>query len=134
MRDAPMAGSSSSLQNRTPSYKWNQNSCWLDSALECLWAIIMRDFDSFDACFSMVSAAETTPIYDLYQRMEQRRTLYLSQDASNYRVSVLSAQRDSFRNVLLQRDLHYNNRKIIDSGRSSESLFVRTVNINIHHS
>ena len=94
----------------------------------------MRDFDSFDACFSMVSAAETTPIYDLYQRMEQCCTLYLSQDASNYRVSVLSAQRDSFHHVLLQRDLHYNNRKIIDSVGSSESLFVRRVNIVIHRS
>lgn len=125
---------SATLQNRTASYKWTRNSCWIDSALECLWACVMRDYASFEASFSMVPPSDPATIYDLYQRMDHRRTLYLSQDSTNYRVSLLSAQRDAFRDVLLQRDLHWNNRKVITSNSSQESLFVCISARAMHHS
>ena len=102
-----------------PSYKWSRNSCWLDVTLEILWNITLRDFQDFADCFARASTEEDSDragpgIYQLYQHLRERHALHAAGGAS---VSVLTEQRDRFREVL-------EDGKIIDNVTSCENAMV----------
>ncbi len=44
----------STLNDQYPSYPWASNFCWLDSALEAIFQVIMRDFSSFETRFTEI--------------------------------------------------------------------------------
>lgn len=92
---------STALFRINPSYKWANNSCWLDTALELLWNAAMRNFNDLRTAFSGLRASElqSTPLYALYRLLDTRRDLYLT-NSSNHTVEVLSKQRDDFRKCL----------------------------------
>ena len=70
--------------------------------LEVLWNVTFSDFQSLSCAFDDItsSKARSTPLYQLYQILDRRRTLHMSKSAS-YSVETLSQQRDAFREVLL---------------------------------
>ena len=92
-----------SLGHLIPSYRWSNNSCWLDTALEILWHALNRDFKTFAACFTSVMAdpsSQHTALHSLFQLLDTRYTMSTGQ-SSNHTVDVLSEQRDSFSQVLI---------------------------------
>ena len=92
---------STALFRINPSYKWANNSCWLDTALELLWNAAMQNFNDLRTAFSGLRASElqSTPLYALYRLLDTRRDLYLT-NSSNHTVEVLTKQRDDFRKCL----------------------------------
>lgn len=81
------------------SYRWNQNSCWLDSSLTVLFAAASRDYyDSMDPMFSELPASH--PLLSLrqmiYTRLETVDLAGYEPGGSN----LLAQQRDGFRKVL----------------------------------
>ncbi|KAI0694835.1 hypothetical protein C8Q76DRAFT_758330 [Earliella scabrosa] len=83
-----------------PSYQWSRNSCWLDVTLEILWNIMLRDFQDFADCFARVPTdddSDRAGIYQLYQHLRERHALHAAGGTS---VTVLTEQRDRFREVL----------------------------------
>ena len=85
---------------------------------------MLQDYTSFAECFDNVPTSETAAVFRLYECLDRRYTLYLSEDTSNYRVDVLSAQRDSFRESLLDVSTHWKNRRVITSKNSHENVLV----------
>ncbi|KAI0739769.1 hypothetical protein C8Q80DRAFT_1124105 [Daedaleopsis nitida] len=114
------APQSAPLNNLLPSYKWINNSCWLDSSLETLWNLVQQDFGSFAESFSDIPNADRVGIHQLYQMFDRRRTLHI-ENSTNYSVQVLSEQRGGFRVMLADCGLHHD-RPIIARTDESDSL------------
>ncbi len=100
-----------------PSYPWASNSCWLDSALEAIFQVIMRDFSSFETRFAEVPT--NSVLYQLYRILDQRRRVYQDRTSENNKPAYLSIQRDALREVLY-------NASIVESLDSCETVFVST--------
>ena len=85
-----------------PSYKWENNSCWLDTSLELLWNALLPDFKGFSSCFSSVPTDDIRqqPLYSLFRLLQFRKDLYIS-ESENHTVAVLTTQRNTFREDLV---------------------------------
>ena len=57
-----------------PGYKWKNNSCWLDSSLQLLFVVIMRDFATFSQRVSQ-SVPEKSAIDAFITHINSRRLL-----------------------------------------------------------
>jgi hypothetical protein len=101
------------------SYKWSNNSCWLDTSLELLFIAISRDFEtSFSPRLSELTDADSL---SLLSHAFEARTVIQGSDPSAPEdiVNVLFAQRESLRHDLV-------NKKIISAMDSFEAIFVCT--------
>ncbi|KAJ7474341.1 hypothetical protein FB451DRAFT_1467183 [Mycena latifolia] len=94
------------VPDQRPSYRWKENSCYLDTSLELIFQTVSRDFHrQFGVRGVNVDKAE--PIAQLLQHMSSRRTTErdLSGGISPEVLQKNDAQRDSFRKFLKQSKL-----------------------------
>lgn len=100
-----------------PSYRWDSNSCWLDTALELIFYTTNRDFSvSFAPTF--VSIPQTHCMWPLVQAMDLRNTLQHENDNTGLS-NTLTMQRDGIRT-------HLKNERIVSKPKEFSSLFVST--------
>lgn len=97
------------------SYRWKDNSCWLDSSLELIFRTAQHDWDAFSTRFS--NAPFNSKLRHLYDTLAQRCRLSMGLKSENPE-RELSAQRDEFRELLFQWGS-------IGSMKSQEPSFVR---------
>ncbi|KAH7875730.1 uncharacterized protein C8R40DRAFT_1250870 [Lentinula edodes] len=87
------------------SYRWDNMSCWADSAWDLLYRSIVKDWASFSSRFSSDSQTEH-PIRDFYNLMLLRRNAEHDSfilKVPDYDLSTaLSSQRDQFRRRLVE--------------------------------
>ncbi|KAJ3903467.1 hypothetical protein F5879DRAFT_147757, partial [Lentinula edodes] len=87
------------------SYRWDNMSCWADSAWDLLYRSIVKDWASFSSRFSSDSQTER-PIRDFYNLMLLRRNAEHDSfilKVPDYDLSTaLSSQRDQFRRRLVE--------------------------------
>lgn len=111
--------STTAKSGHLPSYKWNRNSCWLDTALQLIYGVIKRDYyPSFQPLFANLSQEDR--LWALVQAMD----LWYNIDNGSDRdirdsVALLSTQRDGFRKLL-------KSQRIVAEPYESNSLFVGT--------
>jgi hypothetical protein len=99
-----------------PSYPWANNSCWLDTALELLFQTVMRDFRDFSVRFEDMHME--TSLHILFRVLEMRKLVDEDDEGA---ADKLSQQRDNFRK-------HLQNKKLVKSATSFESVFVSSFN------
>ncbi|KAJ3831325.1 hypothetical protein F5878DRAFT_520744, partial [Lentinula raphanica] len=101
------------------SYRWIENSCWIDSALDILYRAISNDYASFSTRFSSTTQTER-PIRDLYNlvslRREAENQALILRDPSYDLWDTLSHQRNSFREKLVKW-------RIIKNNHSHDNIF-----------
>ncbi|KAJ3765193.1 hypothetical protein FB446DRAFT_655583, partial [Lentinula raphanica] len=95
------------------SYRWIENSCWIDSALDILYCAISNDYASFSTRFSSTTQTER-PIRDLYNLAENQALIL--RDPSYDLWDTLSHQRNSFREKLVKW-------RIIKNNHSHDNIF-----------
>lgn len=82
-----------------PSYNWERNSCWIDSALQLIYMVAKKDYwSSFQPLFSNLS--EDDSLRHLAAAIDFRVLLDLeatdTDSSISFRIDKLSAQRDGF--------------------------------------
>ena len=101
-----------------PAYKWNNNSCWLDSSLQAIYVLITRDYPAFVK--RMESVPEGTGLYVLVQHLKARRLLTQEINPGSS-PSLLIGRLQQSRDVL-RKELSI--RKLIKSPDAFDSPFV----------
>ena len=92
-KDKSNSVTSNPSKTRLPSYPWSKNSCWLDTSLELIFYVTMRDFSaSFAPRSASLNPSESA--WALYQAMELRQVVREdpSMMKSNQTAKLLSAQ------------------------------------------
>lgn len=100
-KDKSNSVTSNPSKTRLPSYPWSKNSCWLDTSLELIFYVTMRDFSaSFAPRSASLNPSESA--WALYQAMELRQVVREdpSMMKSNQTAKLLSAQCDDLRKYL----------------------------------
>lgn len=101
--------------SRTPSYPWQENSCWLDTSLQLLFVALTHDFSEFSEFAQEV--APGSPLQILHNIFEQR----LNPDSTTVNVSEeLRSHRNHLRRQLVEHQQ-------ASSLTSYEPLFVSTI-------
>lgn len=101
--------------SRDQSYRWRDNSCWLDSSLQLVFQTAERDWDDFSRRFS--GAPLSTKLRHLHDTLAQRRRISMDGPPENME-RELSIRRDRFRQSLVEWGA-------ARSMKSSEPSFVR---------
>ncbi|KAF8194527.1 hypothetical protein BJ912DRAFT_1141396 [Pholiota molesta] len=86
----------SSVLLATPSYPWSQNSCWLDTSLELIFASITRDF--MDYASGCQDIPKICGLKSLYEIMDKCRISELA--PSDVISKARQTERDGFRKLL----------------------------------
>ncbi|KAF8069336.1 hypothetical protein FPV67DRAFT_1415419, partial [Lyophyllum atratum] len=94
------------------SYPWSSNSCWLDTALQLLFAATSRSFDEFSQLFKLLPKG--SGLRALYETLETQRAVD-PKDASASQ--TLLKRREALRKIL-------RNKRIIGGLATFESVFV----------
>jgi hypothetical protein len=78
------------------SYPWRTNSCWLDSTLESIYAIVSKSYSDFMKCCQELPP--TTPFYLLSTHFQKRHCMLLENTLST---KWLQETRDDLRDQLI---------------------------------
>lgn len=95
-----MTGKPASTIHSLPGYTWQNNSCWLDTALELLYRAIFPIYREFQEVLSM--ADTTMTIGTLYYTLGERYSLDMDQSINT---NLLSLKRDHFWEFLQKKGL-----------------------------
>lgn len=99
-----------------PSWRWNKNSCYLDSSLELIYAAINLDLADFVVTFDNLSSEN--PLHHLFKCLNSRWTIEAALEFGDPQLSdQISQERDLLRNYLAEQ-------KYISSISTPESLWV----------
>lgn len=97
-----------------PSYKWSNNSCWLDSSLEITFICVAWNFNEFTSLFDTIP--KNSALYAFFNTLWNR--FKIDEDTPDETTTrMLMEHRDNFRKVLLDSEL-------IRGLETSESLLV----------
>jgi hypothetical protein len=80
-----------------PSYPWKANSCWLDTFLELLFVLVMRNFAEFTSCFA--STSKNSGLFAFFTTLDARRSIGDDED-NDVVTQLLVKHRDNLRLVL----------------------------------
>jgi hypothetical protein len=95
------------------SYRWKENSCWLDTSLELTFVTVMDHFPEFAICCqSLPAGSGLRAVFESFKM----RSLMKSSDPKS--PATLGNQRDELRTMLKER-------KLIDDLDGAQPLFVR---------
>ena len=112
-----------------PGYPWQNNSCWLDTALQALFVVLLWDEQAFAVRFETQVSSQTV-LYDLYRTLDSRLTLHRSHGPNNT-PTTLQELRNQFRgalagkpSLLSRKKAPLQHRAIIASTTDSNNIFV----------
>lgn len=100
------------------SYRWNHNSCWIDTSLQIVAECVHRDFASYKALFDASGDSPDSISQALFGHFRFRQELLAGKHAALELCSRLDEERDIFRATLLKYG-------ILNDVVSHGSLFVR---------
>ena len=90
---------------------WKNNSCWIDSSLQVLYAAVVGpDYNSFQT--RLRGTDSETPIGQLYRHIQACEMIESTADRNlEFCMEMLGSLRDSFRKGLYQQKIHYGKNK-----------------------
>lgn len=112
-----LVGKKARLPRLYRAYPWSSNSCWLDTALELVFAVFCRNHGDFTNRFSSVSDKMAFPLWRLHELLNSRKAQHGELGNSADAAGRLLLERDGFRSFLFEQ-------KIINSMHDMETLSV----------
>lgn len=107
-----------------PSYRYNNNSCWLDTSLQLLYTAISYDFDDFITASSLID--DSAYIQNVLSHFKFR------QDPNNTPITMdeLGKARDRIREMLVEEEIIRSTKE--DPNKGKNPVFVSLMYIFLH--